>query len=76
MTITDPGVGLCDTCGNPHENLMSVSRGEAKGAFDSFECAIEALAPRCAHCHCRILGHGVESDGRYYCCDHCARTRG
>jgi hypothetical protein len=29
--------------------------------FDSFECAIQALAPTCEHCGCRILGHGVEA---------------
>jgi hypothetical protein len=31
--------------------------------FDSFECAIQALAPTCEHCGCRILGHGVEAHG-------------
>jgi len=40
--------------------------------FDSFECAIEALAPRCTHCHCRVIGHGVERRGSIYCCRHCA----
>jgi hypothetical protein len=28
--------------------------------FDSFECAIQALAPTCPHCGNRIIGHGVE----------------
>ena len=28
--------------------------------FDSFECAIQALAPVCPHCGCRIIGHGVQ----------------
>jgi hypothetical protein len=31
------------------------------------------LAPLCAHCGCRIVGHGVENDaGQMYCCAHCA----
>ncbi|MEE4025741.1 hypothetical protein V1Y59_21835 [Gordonia sp. PKS22-38] len=47
-----------------------------EGVFDSFECAIEALAPRCAHCGCRVIGHGVESSGTVYCCAHCARESG
>ena len=34
--------------------------------FDSFECAIHAMAPTCAHCSCRIVGHGVEQGGRIY----------
>jgi hypothetical protein len=44
--------------------------------FDSFECAIHALAPQCAHCQCRILGHGVEAGGKMYCCANCARSKG
>jgi len=44
--------------------------------FDSFECAIHALAPVCPHCHCRVVGHGVEADGQIFCCVHCARTAG
>jgi hypothetical protein len=42
--------------------------------FDSFECAIESMAPRCEHCQCRIIGHGVEVEGRFYCGAHCARS--
>jgi hypothetical protein len=26
--------------------------------FDSFECAIHAMAPSCAHCGYKIVGHG------------------
>ncbi|HKB23086.1 MAG TPA: hypothetical protein VKC99_09940 [Methyloceanibacter sp.] len=28
--------------------------------FDSFECAIQALAPACPNCGNRIIGHGVQ----------------
>ena len=34
------------------------------------------LAPRCAHCECTIIGHGVEASGKYYCCVHCAEQSG
>ena len=44
--------------------------------FDSFECAIHALAPVCGHCGCRVVGHGVEGDGSVFCCAHCAETAG
>jgi hypothetical protein len=44
-----------------------------KHTFDSFECAIQALAPTCAHCHCRVIGHGVDANGKIYCCMHCAK---
>ena len=50
-------------------------KGEAH-TFDSFECAIHALAPTCSHCGTRIVGHGLESNGVYYCCDHCAQMDG
>jgi hypothetical protein len=44
--------------------------------FDSFECAINALAPRCSHCGVRIIGHGLEKTNRIFCCDHCAEKQG
>jgi hypothetical protein len=44
--------------------------------FDSFECAIQKLAPVCAHCGCRIIGHDVEANGKCYCCASCARAAG
>jgi hypothetical protein len=44
--------------------------------FDSFECAIQLLAPTCAHCGIRVIGHGVEADGIVFCCAHCARSVG
>ncbi|MCK9929489.1 Prokaryotic metallothionein [Frankia sp. Mgl5] len=44
--------------------------------FDSFECAVQKLAPRCEHCDCRVIGHGVEVSGRFFCCAHCARQAG
>ena len=44
--------------------------------FDSFECAIHGMAPQCAHCQCRIVGHGIEAQNMIYCCAHCARHSG
>lgn len=44
--------------------------------FDTFECAIHALAVSCTHCQCRIIGHGMEADGKFFCCAHCARESG
>ncbi|MGZ3786785.1 MAG: hypothetical protein ACXVC3_20120, partial [Bdellovibrio sp.] len=40
--------------------------------FDCFECAINSLAPRCQHCHTKVIGHGVEAKGQIFCCAHCA----
>ncbi len=44
--------------------------------FDSFECAIHALAPVCEYCGVKVIGHGVEADGHFYCCAHCAGMAG
>jgi hypothetical protein len=66
-------MATCETCGNDYDNPIEVTYQGRRHTFDCFECAIERLAPRCAHCGCRIIGHGVEQGGTYYCCTHCAR---
>ena len=66
-------MAVCATCGNDYDKAFQVTKGGNTMTFDSFECAIEALAPRCAHCNCRVIGHGVEAaEGVIYCCAHCA----
>lgn len=64
----------CDVCGNHYAAPLEISlRGES-GTFDCFECAIQAMAPTCGHCGCRVIGHGVEEGGLIFCCQHCARV--
>lgn len=69
-------MAVCETCGNDYDKSFDVVMHGKTHTFDSFECAVHALAPRCSHCDCRILGHGLEADGRYFCCDHCAEKSG
>jgi hypothetical protein len=64
----------CETCGNDYDKAMSITLAGASHTFDSFECAIQKLAPTCAHCKCRIIGHGVEAKGKMFCCEHCAHA--
>jgi len=66
----------CDTCGNDYRQSFQVTRDGSTYTFDSFECAIHKLAPRCDHCGCTIIGHGVEGGGKTYCCGHCAHRSG
>jgi hypothetical protein len=66
----------CDQCGNEYDKTFEVTKDGTTKTFDSFECAITALAPTCEHCSCRIIGHGVEADGRMFCCAHCASHAG
>jgi phage terminase large subunit GpA-like protein len=64
----------CDLCGNDYWMAFEVRTvNGAKYTFDSFECAVQKLAPVCEHCNCKIIGHGAEVDGRFFCCAHCAR---
>jgi hypothetical protein len=62
----------CEVCGNDYDKSFDVTLGGESHTFDSFECAIHALAPTCKHCDCHVIGHGVEVDGEIYCCSHCA----
>ena len=66
----------CETCGNVYDKSFELTMRGATHTFDSFECAIQALAPTCAHCGCRVIGHGVEEHGIIYCCAHCAHVAG
>ena len=66
----------CETCGNDYDKAFQVVAAGKSYTFDSFECAIHKPAPTCKHCGCRIIGHGLEANGTFYCCDHCAEKAG
>ena len=66
----------CEVCGNDYDKSFEIIIEGNRHVFDSFECAIHAVAPKCAHCNCSIIGHGVEGNGRMFCCVHCAREAG
>ena len=66
----------CEVCGNDYDLSFDIVRDGTRYTFDSFECAIHKLAPICEHCGCRIVGHGIEADGTFFCCAHCARASG
>jgi len=66
----------CDVCGNDYDKAFTVRMDGQTHTFDSFECAIHALAPACSHCGCKVIGHGVEQDGVIFCCASCAEHAG
>lgn len=66
----------CESCGNDYDKAFQVKMAGKTYTFDSFECAIHKLAPACGHRGLRIIGHGLEKDGRMFCCDHCAQQEG
>jgi hypothetical protein len=70
-------MGTCEVCGNEYDKAFRVIAAGAEHTFDSFECAIHALAPACNHCGCRVIGHGMENEhGVMFCCARCAAREG
>jgi hypothetical protein len=70
-------MATCEVCGNEYDRPIEVTvGGDGPHVYDSFECAIHALAPTCEHCGCRIIGHGVQDGQRMFCCANCAREAG
>ena len=66
----------CKVCGNDYVHSFEIVRNGRSDTYDCFECAIHDMAPSCAHCQCRIIGHGIAVDEMVYCCAHCARQHG
>ena len=66
----------CDTCGNQYDKSFGVTMNGKEYVFDCFECAIHKLAPSCSKCGVRIIGHGVEANGSFYCGANCASQDG
>src|SRR5262245_14808132 len=72
----EAAMATCETCGNDYDKAFQVKMNGSTHTFDSFECAIHALAPTCAHCGIRIVGHGLEKGTEIFCCAHCAEHEG
>ncbi len=71
-----PRMAACEVCGNDYRLAFEVHAAGAVHVFDCFECAIHLLAPVCETCGVRVVGHGVEADGAFYCSAHCGRQGG
>lgn len=70
-------MAVCEVCGNDYDGAFTLTTADRQTfTFDSFECAIHRVAPTCAQCGCRVIGHGVEASGVIFCCANCARGAG
>jgi hypothetical protein len=69
-------MATCEARGNDYDKTFQITMGGKSHTFDSFECAIQALAPTCAHCCTRIVWHGVQKEDTRFCCVHCAENEG
>ena len=61
-------MAVCEVCGNDYYLAFEVITAGNRHVFDCFECAIHRLAPVCAHCSCKIIGHGIEAKETFFCC--------
>ena len=66
-------MATCEVCGNDYDKSFELFAAGTRHTFDSFECAIQAMAPACEHCKCKVIGHGMEVNGRFFCCAHGVR---
>ncbi len=66
----------CEVCGNDYDLSFEVIAQGVSHVFDSFECAIHRMAPICEQCGCKIVGHGMQANGSFYCCAACATAAG
>jgi hypothetical protein len=66
----------CERCGNEYDKALQIAANGESHTFDCFECAIAVLAPECGHCGVKIIGHGLEAAGRFFCCRNCAEASG
>jgi hypothetical protein len=69
-------MATCSVCGGDNENAFIIEAAGETYIFDTLDCAIQALAPKCANCGCRILGYAVEVSGKVFCCANCASNCG
>lgn len=66
------GQASCEVCGKNQEQCFEVHLGGERHVFDSFECAIRGLMPKCELCGSLILGPGVQVENMSYCSHLCA----
>jgi hypothetical protein len=67
-------VARCVNCGVNIEKDYILFINGAEFTFDSFECAVNFVAPRCSCCNTIIMGHGVQTGGEIYCTPTCAHS--
>lgn len=63
----------CENCGSNIEKDYILFINGAEFFFDSFECAVNFVAPRCAHCNTVILGKSFQSGDQVFCTENCSK---
>jgi hypothetical protein len=67
----------CEVCKHDYADAFQILTPDgATHTFDSFACAIHALAPTCRNCGARVLNQGLVAGGRFFCSQHCLLASG
>jgi len=64
-------VSKCETCGSQNGDLFEVVKDGVSRTFDSFDCAIEAMAALCGNCGCLVTGKNSVDRNDGFCCKAC-----
>jgi len=64
----------CLNCGENIEKDYILFINGTEYTFDSFECAVNFMAPRCTNCNSVIMGQGVHREGEIFCTKDCASS--
>jgi hypothetical protein len=68
-------MAICETCSKESGDAFQVSMaGGTAHIFDTCECAMKVLAPKCAQCGARIAGESAHPNAKAYCCAECAAS--
>jgi hypothetical protein len=62
----------CENCGQLHDKPFVIIKDGREHTFDSFECAIDFIAPRCFHCNKLVIGREIYQDGEIFCSPDCS----
>ena len=65
----------CMNCGLNIEKDYILYINGTEFTFDSFECAINFVAPRCNHCNSIIIGRGIKHLDEIFCSFDCSKEK-
>lgn len=63
----------CLNCGSNIEKDYILFINGTEFTFDSFECAVNFVAPRCAHCNSVVMGQGITLSDQTFCSPQCSK---
>ena len=65
----------CVNCGLNIEKDYILFINGTEFTFDSFECAVNFVAPRCARCNAIIMGRGTHHTDEIFCSPLCSEEK-